>query len=660
METAGPELLNLLKDPTVDVRLEAVRRFSQLSVFPAELFVVALGDADWRVRKEAVTQFMRFPEAASRVVYLVEQLAHPDNAGLRNAAIEILVGLGATAIPELIKLLATANAEVRKFIVDILGEIGLSSCISELLPYLQDADDNVRYAVVETCGKLKADEAVSALLDLLETADTGLRFTIFEALAAIGVGVPVARIVPYSDDRLLRKAVFSCLGALGDVQALPVLVAGTADPLRKTREVALTAIGEVIKGLPAEVSLPPVVAVQSDFSSLIKEYLEHKDPVLRRAACYALCLQPGRELVRKLLPLLEEDELCSDAIAVCWRMPLELLLELVNEIDVSDEMAQYLIFLFGELRCQAIIPQAIAGLSAESPELRYVSALTLGKLAVTETIPRLGDTLLDPVAEVREAAAESLQLFGSVAAQAVLATLAPYLESDDAGLRLLAVRTLASLPAEKVEDTLLLALKDVAAEVRCEALRSLKGGVSRRLLSGLALALTDEDADVRRLAAEAMAVFPSHQVLPILTHAIDDPDPWVRMAAIRAVPGGAAEEVEALVQKGLADAADPVVMAALETAVRLLPERSEAYLLSALDNPDQEVVATAVRLLLVADWGKKLLAHTSARVRLAAVRGIEQSGVDWTGLFEDCLASEPDAEVRVAFEAALRRGRTKV
>jgi len=657
MKLMTPEIAKLLKDPKVEIRLGAVRRFAESPVFPADLYLLALGDEDWRVRKEAAKQFIQAPDADSQSGFLIDLLRHPDNAGLRNAAIEILIGLGATAISELVRRLASENAEVRKFIIDILGEIGHPDCVADLLPHLQDENANVRYAVVETLGKLRAGEAVDALLDLLDEADTGLCFTILEALAAIGRGVPVARIAPFSENHLLRKAVFGCLGKLGEVQALPLLVSGTADPLRKTRETALLAIGDLIKGLSAEIALPKVSAQQSDFEEVILNYLDHQDLALRRAACYALCLQPTRSGLLKLLPLLADEELRADVIAVGWRLPEELLFGFLEE-KTASEMAQYLIFLFGELRCQSIIPLATASLQSEHKQLRYVSCLALGKVAALQAIPLLGDRLLDPVDEIRSVAAESLRMLGFQAPQEVAQTLTPYLESNEAEVRLLAVRTLGSLPSEKVAEPLLLALKDVAPAVRCEALRSLKGGDSQRLLAGLSLALTDEVSDVRRLAAEALAAFPPQRVLPILTNAVEDPDPWVRMAAIRAIPGGDEKSIETILRKGLADAVGVVVIAALETLVRVLPRSAEDDLWPALENADPEVVGTAVRLLLAKEAGEKLLAHDSAAVRLAAVKGLEhQEEKIWINLLSNRLGKEEDAKVRAALANALRRGR---
>ena len=658
MERVNAEIAEMLRDSNVQVRLDAVRRFTEPEIFPADLYRLALGDEDWRVRKEAANQFIQSRAAEKQAGFLIDLLQHPDNAGLRNAAIEILIGLGATAIPVLVHRLPTEGAEVRKFIVDILGEIGHPSCIDNLLPHLQDADANVQYAVVETLGKLRAETAVDSLLDLLDQADVGLRFTIFEALAVIGANVPVARIAQFAEDRLLRKVVYSCLGRLGEVQSLPLLVAGTADPLRKSREAALLAIGGLIEKLAATIPLPEVPMDHGDFDQLILEFLGQEDPSFRRAACYALCLRPTREALWKILPLLADEGLRSDVVAACRRMPESLLLSLLEDAAPEGEVAPYLIYLFGELQRREILPLAEAGLQADKSQLRYISILTLGKIGALRSIPLLGGRFLDSVPEIREAAAESLRLLGALAPKEVADVLGPFLESNDSGLRLLAVRTLGSLPAEKVEDSLLLALKDYAPEVRCEALRSLKGLVSPRLISGLSLALIDEIADVRRLAAEALGAFPPQRVMSILASAAEDQDPWVRMSAFRSISGGDEKSVEALLRKGVADEVGMVVIAALDTLARLLPDRAGKYFCQALENSDPEVVATAVRLLLADGQGFQLLTHGSAAVRLAAIQELErQEAKIWTGWFADCLNSENDPQVRAALATALRRGR---
>jgi len=130
----------LLQDEQVEKRLQAVRELAGLKVFPWELFLRGLADEDWRVRKESVTIYLQLPDAASRARLILEQLAHPENAGLRNAAIEILIGLGHQIVPVLLEGLAAGTSEVRKFIVDILGEVDSCDSVPQLLPLLHDPD----------------------------------------------------------------------------------------------------------------------------------------------------------------------------------------------------------------------------------------------------------------------------------------------------------------------------------------------------------------------------------------------------------------------------------------------------------------------------------------------------------------------------------------
>src|SRR6185369_13873135 len=72
--------------------------------------------------------------------------------------------------------------------------------------------------------------------------DIWLRFTILEALCRIGKPVPVAVIAPMAGDNLLKKAVFDCLGTIGDGDAVPLLLEGLKERVRNAREAAAVAL----------------------------------------------------------------------------------------------------------------------------------------------------------------------------------------------------------------------------------------------------------------------------------------------------------------------------------------------------------------------------------------------------------------------------------
>lgn len=650
------ELEVLLMDGLVENRLQAARELLHLEDFVEPLFLKALGDEDWRVRKEAINYFMQQTNAIARAEIVIDQLSHPDNAGLRNAAIEILIGLGAQVAKTLLSRLEMSDAEVRKFIVDILGEINCSGCVKALLPYLQDEDENVRYAVVETLGKLRSVDAVGGLLELLESSDAGLQFTIFEALTSIGKGVPAIPILPYAQNTLLRKSVFNCLGQLCDDAAIPVLQKGLSDPMRKNREVALLSFGQLVKSLASEGCL----AVERESDEVIErlfDYLQHGQVEYRRAACYVLSLFPDAQVVTHILPLLAEEELRADVVCAAHNVPKSVFVGLLESIKLTDGNALYLIYLLGELGVSEIEPLALEGIQSEDPQFRYASIIALGAIGSVQAITLLGDALEDEIAELRDAASDSLCLIGKKEPRAVVKTVAPYLESPESELRLIAVRTLGGMPADSVESFLLLALKDVTPAVRCEALRGLAGHQSPRLLSGLSLALTDEAADVRRLAAAAIGAFPAQRSTPILQHALEDTDPWVRMEAIRALSLGDQAETLAILEQGFSDSVGLVAIAALETMQRLLPDKALEVLQKALCHDDPEVVSTAVRLLCTAESCQELMTHERPLVRLQAIELLRRSdSLDRISLFEERLENETDAQVRQALEDALRKG----
>src|SRR6185295_3000189 len=62
------------------------------------LFVRALGDEDWRVRKEASSLTPRVEPKEELVQALSHALSDRENIGLRNAVVEALVSLGPDAV----------------------------------------------------------------------------------------------------------------------------------------------------------------------------------------------------------------------------------------------------------------------------------------------------------------------------------------------------------------------------------------------------------------------------------------------------------------------------------------------------------------------------------------------------------------------------------
>ena len=83
-----------------------------------ELLFAALGDNSWRVRKEAVEVLVASRPGREDCAVLIELLRDEDNAGLRNAAVELLVRLGKRVVPTLMAHLHDPDHDLRKMVVD--------------------------------------------------------------------------------------------------------------------------------------------------------------------------------------------------------------------------------------------------------------------------------------------------------------------------------------------------------------------------------------------------------------------------------------------------------------------------------------------------------------------------------------------------------------
>jgi HEAT repeat protein len=203
----------LLDSAQEEERLQGLKELGRCSSGDsAPAIIRALGDESWRVRKEAAELFISLPGGDALTGEIIELLHSEDNAGLRNTAVEILVRLGHLAIPLLLEELSCSDHDVRKFVLDILGEIGDESIVPSMLRALSDPDDNVRAAAAENLGRIGSVESVPALIAALGHSDLWFRFTVLEALGEIGAPVPMDSLLRYKDDRLLRKALFDCLG----------------------------------------------------------------------------------------------------------------------------------------------------------------------------------------------------------------------------------------------------------------------------------------------------------------------------------------------------------------------------------------------------------------------------------------------------------------
>jgi HEAT repeat protein len=202
-----------LQSADAEERREAAVDLGRAGIQAVPLLLRAMADKDWRVRKTAVEALVAIA-GESVITGLIEALKTEDNAGARNSAIEALVLIGGPALESLLPLLTTPDPDVRKFVVDILGDTKDSRAVPALITRLvEDTDENIRVAAAEALGKIRDPRAVDALLTCLNRPNPDwLDYAAAEALGQIGDHRALGPLLAALEQNSLREPVLEALG----------------------------------------------------------------------------------------------------------------------------------------------------------------------------------------------------------------------------------------------------------------------------------------------------------------------------------------------------------------------------------------------------------------------------------------------------------------
>jgi HEAT repeat protein len=621
-----------------------------------DLLFGALGDGSWRVRKEAVDALLAGSVTVGIMEDLVDLLRSHDNAGLRNSAVEALERLGSRAVPVLCGHTADADHDVRKFVIDILGCIGDAAAVPLMIEALDDPDPNVCAAAAENLGKIGDPQAVPHLLEALEKTDVWLRYTIIEALGKIGRPVPMTIIAPLVGENLLKKAVFDCLGAIGDGAAVPLLLEGLQERVKNVREAAVVALLKVRERLSGEDAHRLVdeglgAFRGSPYVEGLLNSLDSSDKNVREALVKALGIVGDERATGRLLQGCRDDRLRRYCLQAFTSMGETAAVSLIAAFATADDVERcFIAYICGELRYQGCAGLLREGVKDPNPMLRKVAVAAAGKTGLAGLIEEIVPLLDDPEHEVRDEAIETLARFAGAHGGSVVPVALQLAASEAPERRRDAAILFAALAdAEKLS----LLVKDEAPLVRKTAVHALAGLKSAAVVGNLVMALVDEEADVRIAAAGALGEIGGEDVLEPLLLALRDDNPWVKCAALKSLGKLRSSVARRAIMELLDTAEGLVAISALETLAEIGGDEVMDLVKRALDNPDEEVVKAAITILSGQDGGwldeyrERLLGHPHWDVRrsfitaLVANRG--EKAIPW---LRSALASESDELVR--------------
>jgi HEAT repeat protein len=658
---------------------------SRLSEATPELAVVllprALGDDDWRVRKEAVRAAGALAPTPALLGAVLKALEPGENVGLRNAAVEVLSGWGACAVDALTEVVATLDADGRKLAAEAMGRSAQASAVPILKAMANDPDPNVRVGAIESLtalGPVCPDDIVPVLTEHLKASDPFQRLTALDGLNALGAVLTWDLIEPLLAHPVLTRSALLAAGRNRDPRAAQLLASALGQARGSGWEWALAALAEYIRaGEPlvgaARACLRPLESAL--VGKLTEQSMTAESLELRRQALLVLGAIGSRATTEVVLDAAADDTLLGTVEDALRLSGPEAVTALVQRSVRGDE------------RERAANLELLSRIATADAEEQVVGAI---RRALTEGGPEL--------------VCAGLRALGVVSDASCLAAAARWLTSEaPVSVRKAAVSAVVSMarrhPAEAAARAREAHPEQQEAFFACLVIQALARpvlGAAEDDQRFLAATLSNSDRVVRRTALEALAALGHANGVDAAVFALADEEPDVRAAAVRAL--GRMRDAEGLVSgldrlitlattsqdeplvvvtiRALGDTQDPRVLGVLSpiarsgapvaavAAVEALGSLNEPgqvdALIDALDHVDEEVVKAALgalrpfRLPRVAGRVGVCVDHPSWSVRRLAADLLGHIGGEMTAaLLRAKLSTEEEPLVREAIQRAL-------
>jgi HEAT repeat protein len=656
------EILKRLEAEDPETRRLAVEELSEkISGEYVPALLKSVYDQDWRVRKTALDALVSF---GGEEVFegLYRALFSEDNAGARNSAAEGLIRMGPPAAKGLSSRLDEPDRDVRKFIVDIIGEIGDLSCAEALIKALGDSDMNVRSSAMEHLGKMKAKSALPALVQFLKSDDQWLAFNAAAALGELGDSGAAGPLIEASKDGFLREAALDALYTLGEPSAWPVFEEALSDEVPVIREIAVKGAAKIMWSSPDPGALASKLKgmLKPEDLESIRGFIESYEPELSKSAARLMGWMRERSAVGPLSKLLYYDDLRKDAYAALLEISrdgVEPLLFLLNEKDTAVRRAcAELLGQAGDVRAANFL---LPLLKDEDGHTRSAAALSLGRLQVEKSAAPMLHLLRDEYQDVQEAAVKAIAIVPGVREELDLKALAQ--DPDPSFRRNIAF--LCGLLGKGNAAVLEGLLKDEDPLVRTAAVDSIAMAGEVASLKAVLKCIVDEDARVRLSAVNALSGKNVPEAAKPMLLLLKDDDPWVRAQAARALSYEDDPGVFDALLTLLYDSYGPVRMEAIEGLGRTGRQEAGDYIRTAMADRDAEIRKAGISAALsLKDHEtlsniKKLVKDPDWSVRKAALEALQGAGIEGSvELLAEAADTDPERLVREAAARLIRIG----
>jgi len=664
-------LLAALDDPDVNVRFHAIEALGKLGAVVAVDRLAAIAESnDFFLAFPALDALARIsdPSVAPRIVPLL------DDALVGDQAAEVLGHIGdEDAVVPLVRTLDRPDASVVAIVEALVGigrryreTLGVEGHIEDLVrramspsaaqriidAAARTADSSLKNLVI-VLGWLRGPAVERALTHLLGTS--AVHQELIEAIVRFGSPM-VDRLIEqvHDSDLATRRAAVIALGHIGDVRAVPALVAVIE---RDDRDL-LGPVAGALARLGDARAFEPLVGLLGD-----------DDLAVRHATIGALNSIGHPAMAARMRTLLEAPDanVRESAVKIAgyfgYRECAEGLLARCHDPDEAVRAAalEHVAYLDDP----RVLPLLVEALERDTPRARAAAVQALAHVSSADVLAVLGRASGDDDQWVRYFSVTSL---GRQVDRASLPILQRAAEHDvHQPVRIAAVEAIGAIGGDTAADLLARLTNAPVEEVSIAAITALGQTGSTHALEPLRRALTDGNPAQRAAAAAALARSDDPATVELLQwSAAGDPDAAVVRSAIAGlsrIGGGLSKVATQAIAALAAVAADPARRAEAVAALARVPVSAIPRVGEALSSRDPHVRHAVVEALgrlshpVASAYLRSALEDSEPAVRQHAVvvlarlgsRGVERS-------FADLARNDPSDGVRRAADAALRRG----
>ena len=638
----------------------------------AAALLEALGDSDWRVRKEAVRVAREHARRLDMLAALVDAIGRADNVGRRNAALEVLDALGTAATGELLARWPSAPDGAKRFFVEALGHNEDPRVASVLAAAAASADANLAAAALDALASIGGDEAERALRAHLTSADPFQRVAALDGLDRLGAIVPWDELAPLLADRRLRRVALGALGRSGRAVAVPYLIEALSDASMHAVSAASTALarlhGESASARAALSEEMPRTAERA--RGPLRALLIEGAIDARRAAGLLLLLARDVRALEGIVEVVSTDALAPaafDALHAWGSAASRPLLEIARESTgtrraVALELAADLAEGGKEALVEDVLDALRAALAGPDHDVALAAARCMEPWARAEdarTLLGLALEASEPLALAAGRALEALATRDRGAVERALVGLPP---DGRSGAALTALRAAMGGPDALAHLQGALVADDPST--RRAAIKGMASALGPRSVDLIGLALADDSSDVQAVAAGVLGRLRDDTGRPVasdvLLLALDSRSSAVRAAAARALGDAREHRATAPLRELARDRAAVVALESLRALRRIGDEALDDLLVDALGHADAEVVKEGLRGLAERGGARAVgrlaigLEHTGWDVRVTAAELLARvGGADAKAALAERLGRETDTTVRAVLERAL-------